>query len=278
MIEAELDAAGVTRPDLVIGAWAAPTILGHGTEAQRERFVPATLRGEINWCQLFSEPGAGSDLASCVRRPSAPREAGCCQDSKVWTSRAREADWGICLARSDASAEKHRGITYYLVDMASDGIDIRPLREITGDAMFTTLANERVAMSGGSSLGEGVERLLSLTEEAGTAADPAVLERLGTLVVVGLAVSLLDLRATLRRLEGRGPDAESSVHKLLGVWHRQAAAEAAVELGGPDNVADGGTGELIHEFLLTRCLSIAGGTTQIRLTPAAESILGLPLR
>ncbi|HEX8867277.1 MAG TPA: acyl-CoA dehydrogenase family protein, partial [Lentzea sp.] len=182
--------------------------------------------------------------------------------------------------------------TYFLVDMKSPGVDVRPLREITGDARFnevflddvfvpdscvvgevndgwrlarTTLANERVAM--GSSLGEALERVL----ESPAAAENA--ERLGELVAQGLAVAALDLRASLRVLSGQEPGAESSVRKLVGVRQRQDVAEFAVELLGPDAAVDG---ELVHEFLLTRCLSIAGGTTQVLMNLAGERILGLP--
>lgn len=297
VIDEEFTKAGVRRPDLVIGAWAAPTILTHGTADQQKRFVPPTLRGELRWCQLFSEPGAGSDLAAL--RTKAVRVDGGWQLSgqKVWTSAAVEADWGICLARTDPSAPKHDGITYFLVDMRTPGITLRPLREITGEARFnevflddvfvpddcvvgevdggwklarTTLANERVALGAGSSLGEAVEKLLAASQ------DPAD-ERLGFLVAQGLSVSLVDLRATMRQLDGRGPGPESSVCKLVGVRHRQDVAEAAVDLLGPAGAAvDDDTGPVLHELLLTRCLSIAGGTTQVLLNLVGERILGLP--
>jgi alkylation response protein AidB-like acyl-CoA dehydrogenase len=300
VIDEELTNAGIRRPDLVIGAWAVPTILTHGTAEQQERFVPPTLRGELDWCQLFSEPGAGSDLAAL--RTKAVRVAGGWQltGQKVWTSRAVEADWGICLARTDLTAPKHDGITYFLVDMRSPGITLRPLREISGEARFnevflddvfvpddcvvgevnggwklarTTLANERVAIGGGSSLGDGVERLLALAGDL----DDGARERLGFLVAQGLSVSLVDLRATLRQLDGRGPGPESSVCKLVGVRQRQDVAETAAELLGPAGAAvDDTTEPVLHELLVTRCLSIAGGTTQVLRNLVAERILGLP--
>jgi 3-oxochol-4-en-24-oyl-CoA dehydrogenase len=142
VIDQELNRAGVPRPDLAIGGWAGPAILGYGTPAQRERFARPTLRGEITWCQLFSEPEAGSDLASVRTRAERVKGDGevgggwRLTGQKVWTSLAHEADWAICLARTDPAAPKHRGLTYFLVDMHSDGIEIRPLREITGRAMF----------------------------------------------------------------------------------------------------------------------------------------------
>jgi alkylation response protein AidB-like acyl-CoA dehydrogenase len=294
VIDDEFARAGVRRPDLIIGGWAGPTILRHGTAEQQERFVRPTLSGELTWCQLFSEPEAGSDLAS-LRTKALKVDGGWrLTGQKVWTSLAHQADWAICLARTDSSVPKHKGITYFLVDMRSQGVDVRPLREITGDARFnevflddvfvpddcvvgevndgwrlarTTLANERVAMGRGSSLGEALEQVL----KSPAAADHA--ERLGALVAEGLAVSVLDLRANLRVLSGQEPGAESSVRKLVGVRHRQDVAEFAVELLGPDAAVDG---ELVHEFLLTRCLSIAGGTTQVLMNLAGERILGLP--
>ncbi|MPY82160.1 MAG: acyl-CoA dehydrogenase [Actinophytocola sp.] len=298
-IDAELDRAGIDRPALVIGGWATATILRHGTDDQRERFLLPTLRGELSWCQLFSEPDAGSDLASL--RTTAERTDGgwLLTGQKVWTSLAREADWAICLARTDKDVPKHKGITYFLVDMRSPGIETRPLREITGDARFnevfltevfvpdadvvgapgdgwrlarTTLANERVAMSGDSSLGESLEGLLARVGEQGVD-----LGDIGRLVVDGVACALLDLRSVLNQLNETGQGAESSVRKLIGVRHRQDVAETALDLLGPAGAADDPfTHDIQHEFLLSRCLSIAGGTTEVLRNVAAERILGLP--
>jgi alkylation response protein AidB-like acyl-CoA dehydrogenase len=300
VIDDELRKAGVDRPDLIIGAWAAPTILEHGTDEQRDRFVNATLRDEITWCQLFSEPGAGSDLASL--RTKAERVYGGWRltGQKVWTSLAKEADWGICLARTNPDAKPHRGITYFLVDMTSDGIDIRPLREMTGDALFnevflddvfvpddcvvgevddgwklarTTLANERVAMSG-SSLGVSLERALAaLSDEAGE----GVRLRVGAAVAEATTLKTLGLRSTMRSLAGQGPGPESSVRKLVGVRQRQDSSELALEILGERAVLGDATAQAAwHEALTTRCLSIAGGTTQVLRNVAAERILGLP--
>lgn len=298
LIDQELAAAGVVRPDLVIGWWAAPTILEHGTPEQVERFVPGTTRGEFLWCQLFSEPGAGSDLAS-LRTKAVRTDGGWhLTGQKVWTSAAHKAKWGVCLARTDPDAPKHKGITYFLVEMSSPGIEIRPLREITGDSLFnevflenvfvpdelvvgevndgwrlarTTLANERVAMANGTALGNPMEELLEVLAELDL--DAAEQDRLGRLIVTAQTGALLDQRIAQLAVGGQDPGAQSSVRKLIGVRYRQALAEYTMD------VSEGGGlvhNQAVFDFLNTRCLTIAGGTEQILLTVAAERLLGLP--
>ncbi|KAA8970400.1 acyl-CoA dehydrogenase [Mycobacterium sp.] len=298
LIDQEMSAAGVERPDLVIGWWAAPTILEHGTPEQVQRFVPATLRGEIFWCQLFSEPDAGSDLASL--RTKAVRVDGGWEltGQKVWTSSAHKAQFGVCLARTDPDAPKHKGITYFLVDMSAPGIEIRPMREITGDALFnevfldrvfvpddnvvgavndgwrlarTTLANERVAMATGTALGDPMEQLLVAVADIDL--DAAQQDRLARLITTAQAGSLLDQRIAELAVGGQDPGAQSSVRKLIGVRYRQALAEYRMDLSDGAGIVEDRT---VHDFLNTRCLTIAGGTEQILLTLAAERLLGLP--
>ena len=304
IIDEELHRAGLARPDLVIGGWAGHAILQHGTPDQRDRFIWPTLRGEITWCQLFSEPEAGSDLAGVRTRAERVLGGWRLTGQKVWTSLAHQADWAICLARTDPAVAKHRGLSYFLVNMTSPGIDIRPLREMTGRAMFnevfldgvmvpedcllgqpgdgwriarSTLAAERTAMGRGSAFGDEVDTLLGQVSAAGLDGDPAVMEQVGGLVAGGLARSLLDLRATLAELGGAEPGQQAAVRKLIGVAHRQAVAEAALTLSGPDGAAtDAAAADAVHEFLLTRCLSIAGGTSQILLSLVGERVLGLP--
>ena len=154
LVDEELGRAGVERPDLVIGAWVVPTLLAHGTPEQQERFVRPTALGEITWCQLFSEPGAGSDLAALRARAERVPGGWRLRGQKVWTSLAHEADWAICLARTDPDAPKHRGIGYFLVDMAAPGIEVRPLREITGVARFNEVFLDDVVVPDEQLVGE----------------------------------------------------------------------------------------------------------------------------
>lgn len=307
LIDQELAAAKVTRPDLVIGWWAVPTILEHGSSEQIEKFVPPTLRGDLVWCQLFSEPGAGSDLAA-LRTKAVRAEAADARSNgksgwkltgqKVWTSAAQKAHWGVCLARTDADAPKHKGITYFLVDMKTPGIVIRPLREITGDELFnevffddvfvpddmvvgtvndgwrlarTTLANERVAMAGGTALGNPMEELLRTVSKLDL--DPADTDRLGGLILAAQVGSLLDQRIAQLAVGGQDPGAQASARKLIGVRYRQALSEFRMELSAGGGVV---VNQEVHDFLNTRCLTIAGGTEQILLTLAGERLLGLP--
>ncbi|MDT5018164.1 MAG: 3-oxochol-4-en-24-oyl-CoA dehydrogenase [Mycobacterium sp.] len=298
LIDQELEAAGVVRPDLVIGWWAAPTILEHGSQEQIEQFVPATLRQDFLWCQLFSEPGAGSDLAS-LRTKAVRAEGGWkLTGQKVWTSAAHKAAWGVCLARTDADAPKHKGITYFLVDMKSPGVDIRPLREITGDNLFnevffddvfvpdgmvvgavndgwklarTTLANERVAMSHGTALGNPMEELLRTVAELEL--DAAGQDRLGAMIVSAQVGSLLDQKIAELAVGGQDPGPQASARKLIGVRYRQALSELRMDLSQGAGVVENSQ---VFDFLNTRCLTIAGGTEQILLTLAGERLLGLP--
>ncbi|MCL2581656.1 MAG: acyl-CoA dehydrogenase [Streptosporangiales bacterium] len=303
-IDEEFAKAGVPRPDLVIGGWAGQAIVQYGTREQAERFLGPTVRGEVTWCQLFSEPEAGSDLASLRTKATRADGGWVLNGQKVWTSLAHEADWAICIARTDPDVPKHKGLTFFLVDMGSEGLDIRPLREMTGRALFNevflddvfvpddrvlgqpgegwrvtraTLAAERVAMSQGSSFGDEVEGLLALARAAGLASDRRALEKIGGLVSGALGGSLLDYQTALARLSGTDGGDSAAVRKILGVGHRQAVAETALELCGAEGAAaDGIAADPVYEFLLTRCLSIAGGTSQILLTVVAERVLGLP--
>ncbi len=317
VIDAEMRAAGVTAHNLAIGAWVVPALIQYGTPEQRQRFLPATLRMDYLWCQLFSEPGAGSDLAGLITRAEKVQgdgEAGAgwrISGQKIWTSLARQAAWGICVARTDPAAPKHDGISYFLVDMRSAGIDIRPLREITGDASFnqvfldnvfvpddclvgkvnqgwriarTTLANERVSLSQAWTFGSGVRELV----EVARAASQPPLGDVGRLVCEGRAIDLLGLRVTLKRISGTEPGATGSVRKLLGMRNAQQIAELCFAMSGAGGAVAAGPGSPVarngspngahwaRQTLAVRAATIGGGTTDIQLNIIAERILGLP--
>ncbi|WP_324784370.1 acyl-CoA dehydrogenase [Streptomyces sp. H51] len=304
VIAEEMRAAGLEPVDMVIGGWVVPTLVAHGDDAQRERFLRPSLRGEITWCQLFSEPGAGSDLAGLSTRAVRTDGGWRITGQKVWTSGAHDADWGILLARTDPGAPKHKGISYFLLDMSTPGIDIRPLRQITGEAEFnevflddvfvpddllvgapgdgwrlsrTTLANERVALSHDSSLGSGGEALLAIAAAAPEDMDDERLTTLGSILCDAQSGGLLGLRTTLRSVSGQQPGAEASIAKLTGVEHLQQVWETAMDwLGDASLTGEGPRQDPTWWFLNSRCMSIAGGTTEVQLNIIAERILGLP--
>lgn len=296
--------AGLARPNLAVAAWALPTIMAHGTPEQTERWVGPTLRGEYIWCQLFSEPGAGSDLASLATRATRVAGGWSLTGQKVWTSVAQRAHWGICLARTDPDVPKHQGITYFLVDMTSPGIDIRPLREITGQALFnevffddcfvpdecvvgdvdggwklarTTLANERVSLSSDTAFGGALEGVLARVAAAPELQDPVTLDRLGHLLAEAQSLAQLGMRATLRSVGGLQPGSESSVRKLVGAEFDQRVHEFGLDLCGPDGaVTDGDAAFSAYMVLQSKCMTIAGGTSEVQRNVIAERLLGLP--
>jgi 3-oxochol-4-en-24-oyl-CoA dehydrogenase len=317
VIAQEMRAAGVRPPVLAIGAWVVPALVQYGTPEQQQRFLPPTLRGDYLWCQLFSEPGAGSDLAGLSTRAVRVKGDGevgggwKITGQKIWTSLAKEAAWAICIARTDPAAPKHDGITYFLVNMSSPGVEVRPLREITGDSFFnqvflddvfvpddcvvgdvnagwrvarTTLANERVSLSQTWTFGSGVAELLQVARVAAGSAHT----RVGELVCAAHAIDLLGLRVTLKQLSGTEPGATGSVRKLLGMRHAQEIAELCFALSGPGGALGGaggapvtGSGEpngaqWARQVLMTEALTIGGGTTDIQLNIIGERILGLP--
>ncbi|MBM0127591.1 acyl-CoA dehydrogenase family protein [Pimelobacter simplex] len=296
-IEEALRATGVERAELNITNWVVPTLLEHGSQELIDLLVTPSLRGDLLWCQLFSEPGAGSDLAGL--RTKARRVDGGWEISgqKVWNSFARDADWGLLLARTDADQTRHAGLTMFVLDMSAPGIRCRPLREITGESLFnevfldgvfipdahavgkvddgwavarTTLASERVAMGGAGAFGAEEEHLLELVASSDS---PPHEVRVGRHVAEAVAVSLLGKLRIARVLAGNATGVEAMVTKVLGVRHRQALAESTLSaLGQAGAIA---TDEGSH-VLMVRCLSIAGGSEQVLLSAIAERGMGVP--
>ena len=309
LIAQELRAAKVRLPAMIIGAWVVPSIVSYGTPEQQERFLPKTLAGEMIWCQLFSEPGAGSDLASLQMKAEKVEGGWKLNGQKVWTSVAHFAEWGICIARNSSEGSKHDGITYFLVDMKGPGVTVRPLTEMTGENLFNevflddvfvpddlvvgevgqgwkvarnTLSNERVSLSSGSGgTGSSASDLLGLAGRLGRDLTPAESQQLAGVICEGHSINALSLRVTLKQLSGGEPGADASVRKLLSTSHAQHVSETAVELLGPAAVvaADPKLGDAGHwnrAVLATRAMTIYGGTTEVQLNIIGERMLGLP--
>jgi len=302
VISQEFESAGMVQPTTTIGEWALPTILQHGTDEQREAFVRPTLRGDIVWCQLFSEPGAGSDLASLRTRATRAAGGWLLTGQKVWTSQAKQADWGICLARSDPDAPKHHGLSYFLVDMHSPGLDVRPLREANGGYMFnevffndvfvpdsrlvgepgegwrlarTTLGNERVNIA----VGTGRRRNLPADHLGVFAGDvlPEVLRQVGVLTADVNAFEALGQRSLLRQISGLEPGAEASVLKVAAAWNLANVRTAVMGWHGAEAAAlDGEGGEASQLYLSVPPSLIGGGTMEIQLNVIGEQVLGMP--
>ncbi|HEX7096482.1 MAG TPA: acyl-CoA dehydrogenase family protein [Acidimicrobiales bacterium] len=285
---------------------AGPTIIAHGTEKQKQRFLDPMLRGDEIWCQLFSEPNAGSDLAGL--RTSAVRDGDewVVNGQKVWNSGAHYSDWGILLARTDPDAPKHRGITYFLVDMRTPGIEVRPLKQITGAAHFnevfledvriphenvlgevnagwgpvlTTLANERTLIGGSQSMVK-FDDIVELARRFGTDKHPVVRQELMRQYAYSETIRFLGYRVQTAMSKGASPGPESSVLKL-------AASRKLAHLGDLVMTIQGAAGTLWHEsaeqngfwqnqFLGQWASRIGGGTDQIQRNIIGENVLGLP--
>ena len=296
---------GAERPeeDFVGLLLASATILAWGTEEQKQRFLPPLARGEHRWCQLFSEPGAGSDLASLSTRAVARPGGGWVVDGqKVWSSFAHIADFGLLMARTDPDVPKHRGIGYFLLDLRTPGVDIRPLRQMTGAAEFnevfltgvevppdailgapgdgwkvaiSTLMAERDAITGRP--GIGPERAAALTRrarETGALDDPLLRDRLLSLFVAEKAAQMTTMRAYA---ESGPPGPAGSIRKLVTAELDERAGLLAADLEPCDIVGwDGGMPATVHRFLALKTQAIAGGTSEIQRTIIGERVLGLP--
>jgi alkylation response protein AidB-like acyl-CoA dehydrogenase len=264
VIDDEMRRAGVRRPSNQIGiGWAGPTLVHAGTEAQKERYLLPLLAGEEIWCQLFSEPGAGSDLAGLSTRAVRDGDVWVVTGQKVWTSFAHVAALGILLARTDPDVEKHRGISYFVCPMDAPGVTIRPIVDMTGDHAFNevfldevhlpaeslvgdvnggwalakvTLGNERVSLSGEGALwGQGptVGDLVDIVRRGGGLRDPELRQRLARVWAEGEVLRLIRLRTVSAVVSGRAPGPEASVRKALADDHGQRVMELAKDIAGP---------------------------------------------
>ncbi len=295
-----------TSPFVVGTGMAGPTIIAHGSEEQKARYLPPMLRGEEVWCQLFSEPGAGSDLAGLSTRAVRDGDEWVIDGQKVWTSGAHYSDYGILLARTDPDVPKHRGITYFLINMHQPGIEVRPLRQITGASHFsevfltgarvpqdavlgevgagwsaamTTLANERTFM-GGNSSGPSMEDLLSLARETGRSSDPQFRQALAGAYTRAKVMGYLGMQLRTAATRGRAPGPGASVLKVMAAWNMKRNAELSLAMQGPAGMLadasalDGGRWQLY--FLSAPSIRIAGGSDEIQHNIMGERVLGLP--
>jgi 3-oxochol-4-en-24-oyl-CoA dehydrogenase len=298
----EEEFAGIERRDMGITGWVALTIAQAGTDDQRERWVEPVLRGKVMWCQLFSEPGAGSDAAAV--RTAAKKVDGGWQvtGQKVWTSLAQYCQWGLATVRTDPDAPKHAGVTMMAIDMKAPGVTVNPLRGITGDSHFNevffddvfvpdedvvgdvnkgwlvaraTLGNERISIGGGSggAVGFTPDHLVKLLDASPSAAN--YVRRAGECIAETHTLRLLNLRRASRAIAGAEPGPEGNVTKLLVAEAGQRITELGMELSGSAAVV-GQAPKLLRSYLGNRAMTIAGGTSEITRNTIAERILGLP--
>ena len=313
VIDDELRAAGVSRPSNPIGiGWAGPTLVHAGTPEQQARYLPRLLSGEDIWCQLFSEPDAGSDLANLGTRAERDGDEWVVNGQKIWTSLAQFARYGILIARTDPHVAKHQGITYFVCPMDLPGIEIRPIVEMTGAHLFNevfltdvrlpagsvvgevgrgwelakvTLGNERVSLSSGGALwgmGPTGADLLELVRARGGVADPLLRQRLARLHTTEEILRLIRLRTVSARIRGEQPGPEASIRKVMADEHGQEIMALAKDLAGAGGML-GDRGPLGapsdswgYGYLFAPALTIGGGTGDVQRNILAERVLGLP--
>jgi alkylation response protein AidB-like acyl-CoA dehydrogenase len=301
VIDEEFD--GIDLPNLGIGAWILLTLTQHGNAEQVERWIRPGLMGDLVWCQLFSEPGAGSDAAAVSTRGVKVDGGWRITGQKVWTSNAQNCNRGLATIRTNRDVPKHKGITAVVVDLHAPGVTVRPLREITGEAVFNevffddvfvpdedvvgavdngwtvaraTLGNERVSIGGGSTGGEerSAYMLLDVAEKY-AAGDVATTRAVAALVAREQAMGVLNVRNVVRAVAGGEPGPEGSISKMLVAEHSQHVGELALRIAGPAVVA-GDEPSLAYSYLMSRAMTIAGGTSEVNRNVIAERILGLP--
>ena len=296
--------------DIGVGpALVGPTLIHHGTEAQKRRFLPKILTGEEIWCQGFSEPNAGSDLAACRTRADLRGDVFVVSGQKIWTSYARFADWCILVTRTDFEAPKHRGLTFLLVDMQSPGITIRPLVEMTGVAWFnevffdevrvprenmvgrlnegwqiaiTTLAHERAGSAPHARIAGEMRDVIALARRLQRTGDPRWRQRLAQSFVESEIVRLIAWKQVTEVMRRGQPGPEGSYLKLLWSETDQRMKELALDVEGPyaalargaSRAPDAGRWE--YEYLWSRAATIYAGTSEVQRNVIAQRVLGLP--
>ena len=304
VIEQEFAVAGIKRPSLGITSWIILTVIQHANQDQVARWVRPALNQDVIWCQLFSEPGAGSDAAGIRTRATKTENGWRINGQKVWTSGAHEADFGLATVRTNPDAPKHQGITTMVIDMRAPGVTIRPLKMPSGNSNFNevffddvfvpdddvvgpvdagwtvaraTLGNESVSIGGGDGgMTMPVEAFIAPLD-AHPERLAAASRRVGRHISRTHAMGVLNQRSAYRAVAGGGPGPEGNVTKLLlsEIGHETAAIMA--ELAGPDAAFLEGRGAMgAMLMLMNRAMSIAGGTSEIKRNQIAERILGLP--
>jgi alkylation response protein AidB-like acyl-CoA dehydrogenase len=280
-----------------------PVVITHGSEEQKQRYLDPILSGEEIWCQGFSEPEAGSDLASLKTRAVKSNGGWKVSGQKVWTTYAHEAKWCMLLARTDSDAPKHKGITYFILDMDQPGVDVRPLRQITGESEFneifleeaevpdenligepgggwqvalTTLMFERAGLGAAAVMGLSgtFEDLLEIIRERDLADDPVIRQRIGKLKLSIEAMRFGALRALTATMKNGIPGPEGSLSKLQWADTNQSLTELAADVLGVEALEPGGIWS--YKLLRARANSIEGGTTEVLKNIVAERVLGLP--
>lgn len=304
LVEEEFAAAGVQRPDYGITGWVILTLIQHGTPSQIERFVEKALRKDEIWCQLFSEPSAGSDAAAVKTKATRVDGGWLINGQKVWTSGAHYCKRGLATVRTDFDAPKHAGITMVILDMNAPGVEVRPLRQITGGKEFNevffndvfvpdedvvgepnagwtvaraTLGNERVSIGGGAGgIAPASAWLVHLVQTHGDRMAGAE-QRVGRFLADDHALRLLNLRRAARSIEGAGPGPEGNITKLKLAEHFGEQGAIAAALVGPELALEGGEGALAARAAMgARGMAIAGGTSEVARNQIAERILGMP--
>jgi len=316
IIDQELQRANISRPSNPIGiGWAGPTILFAGTIEQQQKYLPNLLSGAEYWCQLFSEPESGSDLASLRTRAELDGDEWVINGQKIWTSGAQDAKFGILLARTNPDAPKHKGITYFICPMDSPGIEIRPIKSMAGaksfnEVFFTdvrittanvvgevndgwrlakvTLGNERVSLSTGGVLwGHGPTALdvIELVREMGGVKNQVMRQKIAQIYTEHVLLEIIRMRTLTQRLRGAQPGPESSIRKIIADEHGQHVMSLARELIGADALLTGVISESkktlqnhawYSGYMFSQALTIGGGTGEVQRNILGERVLGLP--